>query len=447
MHTLLDIFSTLATEHSPTLLASVLLLGTSAMFSSCETALFSLSAPDLNRIRASNHRFDKIILGLHNVLKSLLPTILFCNMAVNVLIYALAASVATDLGSRYGTGTAFIYNLITLFLVVFFGEVFPKQLAIASSLTLARLTAFPVWFIYRALGKPMRILNAIVTAFERVFDARRGDPRGVREEELRLLIELSRNDGAISEGEYTMIDGIVDLPSVRIKDVMIHRVDASILPAESSLAIALSEARRSGHCKMPVHSAAKDDLAGWVDVRDIFADRKTDAELAEETAESYLRGFHYFSEHDRCDQALERVKGGGSDIFAVVDERGVVVGFFTVQDIMDEVLGSFGEHGAPPPLEIREADGGYVISGRLSVREWRDVFDVSSAVPKSATVGGLIVSLLGRVPRVGDQVSLENMEMTVLSTWHNQVREVGLRLVSPESKEKADKKVSARMFR
>lgn len=446
---MLNAFTTFFAEHAAALAASLVLLCLSFTFSSCETSLFSLSAPELNRLRAASGRLDRIVLHLHGNLKKLLPSLLFCNMAVNVGIFSLSTSFAAAMGARYGGGVTLVCSLASLFVVVFFGEVFPKQMAISSSFAVAKLTAMPVWLLYRAIAAPMRVLNAVVVGLERVLDYGHPDAHGLREEELRLLVELSRNDGAISEGEYMMIDSIVELPDVRIRDVMMPRVDIATLPAGASLESAVAEARRCRHCKLPVLESARDDFVGWLDVRDVYADRKGEAGIvgAGESVESYLRHFQFFSEHDRADQVLERIKGGGRDLFAVVDERGVVVGFFTLQDIMDEVLGHFGEHGAPPPSEIREMRGGYIISGRLSVREWRDVFNVSSAVPRSATVGGLVVSLLGRIPRRGDRVELDNMEMTVLSTWHNRVTEVGLRLINSEGREQSEKKVSSRMNR
>ncbi len=451
MTSFLAVFSELASNHAPALLASLALLCASAAFSSGETALFSLSPAELNRLRAGERAIDSIVLRLHRRLQSLLPCLLFFNMMVNVAIYTIAGGIAADLGGKFGMGVAFAYSMASLLLVVFWGEVFPKQLAIAASLRTARLAALPVWIVHRVLGKPLKILNALVSALERALDAHRPDNKGLREEELRLLVELSRDDGAISDGEYQMIDSIVELPEVRVKDIMTPRIDAATLPPDASPEDAIAEARRRAHCKIPVFDAAADDFAGWIDARAVFAarirnpSRRTGGAAADDTIEPFLRGFVFFSEHDRADQVLERLKTADGDLCAVVDERGVVVGFFTLQDIMDEVLGRFGEHGAAPPPAIREAREGYVISGRLSVREWRDLFDVSRDLPKSATVGGLVVSLLGRVPRAGDRVSLDNMEMTVLSTWHNRVTEVGLRLADGE-RDRAEKKISARFF-
>ena len=426
----LTIFATLFTEYLPALLVSLVLLFMSATFSGCETSLFSLSTPELNRIRAGRNRLDRVIASLHSSLKSLLPTLLFCNMAVNVMIYSLSAAIATGLGNRHGAGATFVFSMASLFVVVFFGEVFPKQFAISSSRLVANATALPVWLCYRLLAKPMRVMNAIVAVCERILIRDRSDNAELREEELRLLVELSKNDGVISEGEYELIDGIVELPDVRIRDIMIPRVDIPSLAPGASLAGAVAAARKARHCKLPVLDKERNDLAGWIDARDIYAD--AGGEVADDagSVETYLRQFQYFSEHDRADQVLERIKGGGGDLFAVVDERGQIIGYFTLQDIMDEVLGHFGEHGAPPPTEIREQNGEYIISGRLNVKEWRELFGVSAAIPRSATVGGLVVSLLGRMARPGDKIRLENMEMTVRAIWRNRVSEVGLRLIN-----------------
>ncbi len=422
---LLTIFKT----HPLALPAAALLLCASATFSGCETALFSLTTPQLNRIRASKGRLDRVLASLHANLKSLLPTILFCNMAVNVMVFAIASSVTETLGERFGGGSALLFSLAALFLVVFFGEVFPKQLAIASSLLVARLTGLQVWTLYRLLRRPMTILNFIVAACERIVQPEGGDVRELREEELKLLVEMSRNDGVISDGEYELIDGIVELPEVRMRDIMIPRVDVGMLCPGDTREKAMEMARSGRHCKMPVLDPSSDDVLGWVDARDLYADAGGEPGADDGPIDAAVRQFRFFSEHDRADQVLERIKGDGGGLFAVVDERGFIVGFFTLQDIMDEVLGHFGEDGAPPVSGVRIADDGYILPGRLSVREWRELFDVSDQTPRSATVGGLIVSLLGRMARPGDIVRLDNIEMRVLSTWHNRVMEVRVKLL------------------
>ncbi|MDR1519385.1 MAG: hemolysin family protein [Planctomycetota bacterium] len=407
------------------------LLAMSFTFSGCETSLFSLTVPELNRIRASPGRLDRIIAGLHANLKPLLPILLFCNMAVNILIYSLSASIASGLAAGVGSGSALLFSLASLSAVLFLGEVFPKQFAISSSLTVARATAIQVWCCRRLLAKPMRLLNSLVNVCERMISPRRGkDQTELREEELRLLIEISRQDGVISEGEYELIDGVVELPEVRVRDIMTPRVDIFHLAPDASIDAAAALARQCRHCKLPVLDAGRNDFSGWIDARDFLLERPAAISGGRRGIEAHIRGFRFFSEHDRADQALERLKGKRAELFAVVDERGQIAGFFTLGDIMDEVLGGRGDAGVPPPRETADG-GGYIISGRLSVREWRELFGVADALPKSATLGGLVASLLGRMPRPGDRVQLKNLWLTVVSTNRNRVGEVEVRLTRP----------------
>lgn len=421
-----DIIITIPLEHPVAFIASAILLCLSATFSSCETALFSLTPPELNRIRAGKSAIDRIVTALYADLNKLLPSILFCNMAVNVLLYALSAAIGASLAVKYGTAAAFLYGLASLAVVIFFGEVFPKQLAITARITVARLTSVPVWTCYRALAKPMSVLNAIVAACERVVDVRRHDNVKLREEEFKLLMDLSKTDGVISDDEYELIDGIVDLPDVKIRDIMTPRVDAIMVKPDTTREDALKLARICGHVKLPIFDAEKDDLTGWVDLREIFTCSPED-EIKNDVG-PYIRKLTFFSEHDRADQVLKTIRAKGDVLMAVVDERGIIIGIVTLQDIMDEVLGRFGDYGNAPPENIRERDDGYVLSGGVSVREWRELFDVSVAVPKSATVGGLVVALLGRPAKRGDVVHLDNVEMTVLVVWRNRVTEVMVRL-------------------
>jgi putative hemolysin len=413
-------------DHALSLIASAFLLLLSATFSGCETALFSLSPPEQNRVRAGSEKVARIIDSLLRDLNHLLPTILFCNMAVNVFIFAISAAIGVGIAQRHGGGAAVLWSVLSLCVLIFFGEVFPKQIAIAARIPVARLTSPPVWLCYRFLAGPMSFLNAMVGVFERLVDAGRPDHAVLLEEELRLLMDFSRSDGVISENEYELIDGIVDLPDVKIRDIMVPRVDAIMIKRDSSCGDALQLARICRHTKLPVLEPEKDDLIGWVDVRELFV-AGTAGPIG-----GYVKPLAYFSELDRADQVLRTVKNRPDAIMAVVDERGIVVGVFTVQDIMDEVLGDFGDYGAAPPDRIREQEGGYVVAGGVSVREWREWFNVSESLPRSVTVGGLVTALLGRPARRGESVTLGNMEMTVLSVWRNRVTEVLLRLVSPE---------------
>ncbi|MDR3210318.1 MAG: CNNM domain-containing protein [Planctomycetota bacterium] len=412
-------------RHPLALLVTLFLLLASATMSSCETALFSLTPPEVNRLRSLPGRLNHLIDLLYSQLNQLMSTLLFCNMAVNVLLFAMSTVIGLSLVEVYGTSAAFLYGLVNLGMVIFCGEVFPKQLAIAAHLTVARLTVVPVWLCHRLVGRPLRVLNTVTRVCERVINLSRHDSVSLKEEEFKLLIEVSKSDGVITNDEYELIYGIVDLPNVKIKDLMTPRIDAVMVKPDTTGEDIVKLAHFCGHNKLPIINVEQDELIGWVNAHDFLLDSsKADASAAH-------RRFRYFSEHDRVDQILRRLKSSRDELLAVVDERGSVVGVFTLHDIMAEVLGDFGEHGTASPEDIVETTDGYALAGGVSVREWRELFGVASAIPNSTTVGGLVVSLLGRPARLGDKVKLENMEMAVLSVWRNRVTRVMVRLLAP----------------
>lgn len=399
-----------------TLLFMGVLLCLSAMFSGSETALFSLTPSELNRIRADKGVTGRAIYALHDDLRRLLLTILFGNMAVNILFF----SIGTKLGSSMGTAgnhlAALILGIGCLVTVIIFGEVVPKQVAIGMRLPLLRIAALPLYGLHKVIRRPLITLDAFVSACERAFHID-NEYRQQKEEELRLLIELSSTDGVISSNERDLIDSIVDLPNLRLKDIMTPRVDAVSVRCTASIEDVLAIARSSSHVKLPVFDPERDDYVGWVDARDFFNIEHT-VDL-----EKFVKPMTFFSEHDRGDLALSKFRTTGDRMAAVVDERGAIVGFLTQHDLTEEILGRLGEYGAPPQEPIRtdtEGDG-YLISGGLSVKEWREYFDYEGHLPHSATMGGLVTSALGRPARPGDRVNLDEYELQVVSARRNRV--------------------------
>ena len=411
-------------------LGMTVLLLLSAAFSGTETAIFSLTTAELNRIRSDNGRLSRTIVSLHRDLSRLLLTMLFGNMAVNILFFAITTVLTAEISPEYGGAISFYFGLIGLFVVVFFGEVLPKQIALVARVPLIRITAFPLLFLHRILAKPLELLNDFVIVTERVFEIKTKQHK-LREEELFMLREFSKSDGIISNDEYELIDSIVDLPSVRIRDIMLPRVDIVSVTRDSRIADVLALVKKKSHIKIPVFDHKADDYIGWIDAREAVQNR-TEAAL-----DKFIKPLFFLSEHDKADQVLGRFRNDGDQLAMVVDERGVIVGMITRQDILDEIFGCFGDYGAAPPEPIRNDGDGYILAGSLSVREWKNLFKVSGRMPKSASVGGLVTSLLNRPARAGDKVYLDNMELKVLSVKRNRVNEVKVRLANNAEADKS----------
>ncbi len=384
------------------------LLILSGGFSGTETALFSLKTADLNRIRRAKGPVFGAIAALRADLPGFLTTVLFGNMVVNILLFATSAVIAAHLADEFGAGAGLAFNLASLLMVITFGEVTPKALAAVLQLPFARLTALPMYALHRCLSPLRRVLNSIVKLGERLANV--AEPSSAAQaEELHLLMQASREQGVISSNEHELIAGVVGLAEVRMREILTPRMDVIYTPATATCGELLDLAREKGHSKIPLRDLRNDEFVGWVDARELFI-----AGVGEAPAAAFLKEPCFVSEFDRADEVLDKFLDTQERLAFVVDEWGSTVGIVTLWDVISEIFGEIADEDETRHDPMRDLGGGvYLLDGRVSVREWRGLFGVVVALPRAATMGGLVTALLGRSARVGDRISLGKIELTV----------------------------------
>lgn len=401
------------------MMAGLLLL--SGTFSGCETALFSLKAADLNRLRRRRSPDSRAILALYDDLGGFLMTVLFCNMVVNILFFAVSTVVAARLARTGGSGFEnVIFGLGCLLCVIAFGEVTPKCVAASARVGVSRMTALPLYALHRALWPVRAALGGFVRAAERIAGVKPATRR-VMAEELRLLLEASRGDGSISSSEYELMAGVFDLPELRVREIMTPRTETAMLALPAATWQALELAKVSGHSKLPVRDGESDEITGWVDAREIFASGVS-GDIA-----PFVRKAPYVSELDRADQLIVLLRERMSRLAVVVDERGATVGIVTLWDVLSEIFGEIADEDGPAVEPAREVGKGeYVVQAGLAVRDWQAFFGPGVRLPRTATLGGLVMAILGRTPRQGDRVELGEVVIEVSGSSRNRATELRL---------------------
>lgn len=414
------------------------LLGLSGFFSGSETALFSLRRSEIDELGRRHPRRARLILSLLRRPDELLVSILFGNLVVNVLYFSLGAHAASMLGGRTGAAVA-AGSFVALLL---FGEMLPKAVAAGSPRAAARLVALPLWTFFATIGRlAVRGARPILRTVNALAGRRRG-PEALGQEELKMLVDLAEGAGTISGLEADMLAGVVTLSEVRVRELMTPRVDALFVPVSARPEEALKElAKRDIRCA-PVFDWGIDNVIGLVEAGDLLAARnKEPSGLAGEEAASaaggvrpFVREVAFVPEGARAAAALERFRDEGLSFAVVVDEYGGASGVLTLEDLAEGALGEAVLAAAPgglPAVRRDELTGAYILSGDLSVRDWAALFGVKAEPGQFETLGGLVVSLLGRVPREGDVVRLGNLRFTVTAMRGRRVEEVSLELEGP----------------
>jgi CBS domain containing-hemolysin-like protein len=385
-------------DHFIELSSMVLLLLLSAFFSGTETALFSLTREQVKRLRGQGHHVEKTLTLLAENPSGLLIAILFGNLVVNILFFSLSVVVAVGFGHRYGEWWEAVAGVAVLMLVILVGEIFPKAAGISFPERVVRFNSLPLRSWFHFLGPVRRVLEIIVRRLE---PAEQHDNR-LNADELRMLIDATRNDPTFGKQEKAIVEDIVNLPGIRVRELMVPRVRQLFRRADAPAGEALLAAAELELELIPVYEENEDNVVGVVEVKELFASDELTRPLRD-----FARPARFVPETKYADEMLREFLAEGLRMVCVVDEYGGLAGTVCMEDLLEEVVGEFDAMEVPPVEQLGEST--YRLQGSLGIREWRSLFigflpDEVVRTLALDTVSGLVVSLLKRIPQPGEYV-------------------------------------------
>ncbi len=405
--------------HILILVAQFVLLGFSAFCSGSETALFALTYNDRLQLKKRSARAAAAVERLLREPRSLLITLLMANMTINVVFLALGSIM---LLSAENKGLAAAINAGTVIALIAAGEVTPKLLAASQRVRLAQLVAPLVMVLYRVIAPIRRVAEGIVIVpLSRLMRPRQkpGDgPASLTVEELSALVELGAAEGEIARDEQQLLAQVVELGTLRIRDVMSPRVHIYWLSSTSKAEDVVDLVKRTGVTHIPVYKGSPDkDILGMLDAR-----RYLGSHVAGRNPRltDNLAPIVYVPETARLDKLLAQFGKSHSEVVLCVDEYGTVDGLVRIGDVADRLVAKFAEDDAiVAEMEelaeqgvVRRGEGRWSVPGRLGVKEWSELFG-QVIDRRVSTVGGLLMSRLGRIPHVGDEVDFGNLHVRV----------------------------------
>jgi CBS domain containing-hemolysin-like protein len=337
-------------------------------------------------------------------------------------------------GFAAGTATALALLLATALSMVF-GELVPKNLAIAGPLSTARAV---VW-LQSGFAHAFRwLINGLNSAANSVVRRLGVEPaeelRSARSaRELSSLVRASAQHGTLDAGTATLLDRSLRFTDRVADDLMTPRVRVESLDADATVADLVALARRTGISRFPVHNSDPDAVLGVVHVKQAFgvdpARRGCVAvgDLVQEvpTVPGSLDG----------DELLTRLRSSGLQLAVVVDEYGGTAGIVTLEDLVEEIVGDVrDEHDRAEQATVRPLGlDSWLVSGLLRDDEVADATGFQMPSGAYETLAGLVLTRLGRIPDVGEDVTVDGWRLTVMRKDRNRIAE--LRLARPGSEE------------
>ena len=408
--------------HLLTLLGMGLLLLGSAFFSGTETALFSLTREQIKQLKLQGKHVDRLLALLRDNPAGLLVAILFGNLVVNILFFSTSAVLAIEVGNQYGDWWQAAFGFLVLFVVIFAGEIMPKAVGMSMPERVVRLNSLPLSLWFHFMG-PVRVLLEVIT--------RKMEPAGEQDNridssELKMLVEVAKHDPSFGRQEKAIVEDIVGLPEMRVRELMVPRVKQLFRRADSPAGEAMAEAAEQEVELIPVYDEDEDNIVGVVEVRDLFVDGNPDRPIG-----IFANPVTFVPETKRADEMLREFLTEGWRMVCVVDEYGGLAGTVCLEDLLEEVVGEFDAHESDEVEQLGETT--YRLQGSLGIREWRHLF--IGFVPDDAmrnmaldTISGLVVSLLKRLPVPGDVAQIGNLRFTVEQVRSNRIETVLLEL-------------------
>jgi len=400
------------------LLGMAVLLILSGFFSASETALFSLTRRDLRQLESRTGLLHGLILRLRSDPQGLLSTVLFGNMLVNVLYYCLATVAAVAAAKAGMQGIAVSLGLGSLALLILGGEVIPKAVAVAIPLRFSRLAAAPLFFFHRALH-PIRVALRLVTRLSGAIARGGGETAYVTTTELQLLIHATGERGVIAATERDMMDEIIEFAEIRVREVMVPRVDVVAFEVNGNLAEFRQLVEDTGITKVPVYEENIDNVIGIVYAWDVLLAGSAGLRQA-------LRPIPLFvPETGRIEAVLHQFRQRQCQFALVVDEYGGWAGVVTLEDIIEEIVGDISDEFDTEAEPVQQlGPDRYLLSGGVGIRDWSELFNIDVDLAEVETLGGFIMLRLGRLPRQGDTVRLGNLVFTVQTLARHRIAEV-----------------------
>jgi CBS domain containing-hemolysin-like protein len=398
--------------------ALVILLALSGFFSSAETALFSISKTKARHLAKEGSRTDELILLMKEDPHRLLTTILIGNNIVNVAASALATAVTLSSFPNYAVGVA---TFVMTFLILVFGEVFPKSLATRNNIAVARLVIGPIYFLAWLFTPVILVLNFIPKLTGRIKET-----PTITEEELMTFVEVVEEEGEIKEEEKELIENIFEFDDTKASEIMTPRGDMFVVDINDPLDLIV--VAESGFTRIPVVDGDLDHVVGILNIKDVFMHQATSKDPVQLTA--IMHKPYFVPENKKLDKLLQQFKKRSHHIAIVVDEHGGVSGLITLEDALEEIVGEIrDETDREEPFIVRLKPREWRVLGKTAVDEVNDV--IGMQIPESSeydTFSGYVLDQIGRIPQEKESLQIEGYNVVVQEMDGNRINKYLVRM-------------------
>ncbi len=326
--------------------------------------------------------------------------------------------------------------LIVTFMAIILGELVPKRLALNHPEFIASVVALPINSLVKIAYPIVFILSAFTDAIVRILGIRPSTEPQITEEEIKVLIEQGTEEGTFEEVEQDMVERVFRLGDRPVGSFMTPRPEVIWLDLADSITQNREKIIENGYSRYPVCQEGIDNILGIIPVTNLLA-RSFTGEQMDLTVG--LREPIFVPESTRGLKVLEIFKQTTNHVALVVDEYGVIQGLVTLNDILIEIVGDVpNDEEEEEPQAVKRDDGSWLLDGMLTIDEFFELFEMEEEIESHSrdsyqTLGGLVMTHLGRIPVVTDHFEWKDMRFEVMNMDGNRVDKILVKILNQES--------------
>lgn len=376
----------------------------SSFFSSAETAFTTVNQIQVQLLAQEESKKAKRVLWILENNSRMLSAILIGNNIVNLSASALATTLTIRIFGNAFIG--FTTGVLTL-VVLIFGEIIPKSLASSFSLKVSLAYAPCVWFIMKVLTPIIVIIEAIRKGMLSLLGVDENAKDAMTEDELKTLVDVGLEEGAIENDEFEMITNVFSLDDSLAKDIMIPRIDMVFVPLDSSYQELMEIYRENTYTRYPVYSDNRDTVIGTINIKDLL----TFPEGEEFHVGKIMREPHFTFEHKEVGTLLIEMREDAISLVVVLDEYGATSGMITLEDILEEIVGEIRDeydNDERDSISELKSEGEYLVDGSANIDDVNDETGLKLSSEEYDSIGGYLIEYLDRLPKSGESILLED---------------------------------------
>ena len=319
-------------------------------------------------------------------------------------------------GERAGAVALLLVTLLVSLVSIVLGELLPKALALGSPDRISLIAAGPLSLFARLVSPLVVVLVTVTRAVSRPFGIDPTRTPALSAAEIRLIVEQGSEQGVLEAEEEQMISAVMGLGDSKLHEVMVPRIDIIAIDESATFDEAVAVVLKEGHSRTPLYKGSIDHVVGVLYAKDLL--RIIAAGGTRPMLRDIMRPAIFVPESQAVDDLLNELQRRKVHMAIVLDEYGGTAGLVTIEDLLEEIVGEIqDEFDEEEPMLLRVGAGEAIIDGRADIEELTSLIDPGLTLEDDEeydTVGGFVYHRIGRVPVVGDTVSVAPFSITVV---------------------------------